>query len=127
MDTCIVIYLVESNEELGTRYLRRLTDPDATVCVSGLVRMECLVGPLRSGNAELKLRYDEFFELVETLPIAVDAFESAAEIRAAEHLTLPDALHLAVAESHACDEFWTTDRHFKKFQGRKSIQVCLIE
>ena len=41
-------------------------------------------------------------------------FELAATLRARHDLKTPDALHLAAAIHHGCDELWTNDHRFDR-------------
>lgn len=84
-----------------------LETPQPVICVSPLVLMECLVGPLRSGDFGLRDEYREFFAMQAWLGLADEVFELAAELRARYNLKTPDAIHLAAAIHHGCDEFWT--------------------
>ena len=104
----------------------RLTQTPRTLCVSGLVRLECIAGPLRSGDVELLHRYRRIFAEFQVVPIIELAFDLAAEIRAASGLRLPDALHLAIAETNACDEVWTADADFGRAAGAVTTHIRRI-
>jgi uncharacterized protein len=63
LDTNIVIYAVENPPTFGARATARLGALRAagdSFMVSNLIRMECLVGPLRSGNAALEAQFRAF-------------------------------------------------------------------
>lgn len=110
LDTCIVIYFVEKHPVYASKIERLITDlgGDDTLCFSPLIRLECFVMPLRTKDAELKGHYESFFEAQEILEITAERFEEAAQLRADfNSLKTPDALHLATALHHDCDEFWT--------------------
>ena len=77
--------------------------------VSDLVRLECRVVPLRNGDAELLRRVVEAFAAAEFARLTRSVFDRAAELRARHRIKTPDALHLAAALEHGCDEFWTND------------------
>ncbi len=110
LDSCIVIYAVEDDGARGMRVRERLAaSGDEIVAVSGLVTMECLVGPLRAGDLGLRDHYERALRNFERLPVGEAQFIRAAELRAQHGLGTPDALHLAIAQSHGCDELWTND------------------
>lgn len=110
LDSCIVIYAVEDDGSRGAAVRQRLADADSSiVAVSGLVTMECLVGPLRAGDLALRDHYERALANFERLPVGEAQFIRAAELRARHGLRTPDALHLAVAQSQGCDELWTND------------------
>ena len=83
--------------------------PSDAFAVSPLVKLECLVKPLRTDGMGLQRRYEtglgEFVQLA--LPEAV--FLNAARLRARFNLKTPDALHLACAQLHGCAALWTND------------------
>jgi uncharacterized protein len=111
LDSCIAIYLVEEHQAFAAKTETLLENrPDAVLFISDLTVMECLVGPFRSGNRPLEEKFNAWFGAVTVLPITNIAFLEAARLRA-NHPTLktPDALHLATALHHSCDEFWTND------------------
>lgn len=110
LDSCLVIYLVEEHVRWGET-VAGLLDEKASrgFAVSPLVKCECLVGPIRSGNATLHREYRELFDEFTLLPMPEIVFLRAAELRAHSRIKLPDALHLACAEYDRCDELWTND------------------
>lgn len=82
---------------------------DAEFCISDLVRLECLVHPIRKQNAELRQLYESQFQLLSCLPLDSSVYDLAAEIRAENRLRVPDALHAAAAIRNGCDALWTND------------------
>lgn len=126
LDSCVVIRLLESVTEQADAISQALTETPKTLCASGLVRAECLVGPLKSGNALMADRYRVFFGRFELFSFTEITFDLAAKIRAKHGLLLPDALHLAIAEVNACDEFWTADAHFDRIADHVGVQVRRI-
>ena len=112
LDACIVIYFVENHPVYATKIEGLINDLDVndTLCCSPLVRMECLVMPLRTKDGTLRNQYESFFGAQEMLEISVGRFDEAAQLRADfNSLKTPDALHLATALHHDCDGFWTND------------------
>jgi uncharacterized protein len=95
LDSCICIYAIEQT----SRYHQ----------VSHLVMAECLVKPLRLGDSFSVGRFEDFFEEMTNLELTEPVFRQAAQIRAASNLKMPDAIHLACAQFHSCDEIWTND------------------
>ncbi|QQS34365.1 MAG: type II toxin-antitoxin system VapC family toxin [Acidobacteriota bacterium] len=72
--------------------------------------MECLVGPLRTGNHRLEDKFKRWFHGISVLPVTNIVFTEAAILRANNpNLKTPDAIHLASAIQNGCDEFWTND------------------
>ena len=112
LDACIVIYFVEKHPIYAGRIedLINNLDVDDYLCYSPLIRMECMVMPLRTNDTTLQNHYESFFKGQEMLEITVKCFDEAAQLRA-DFVTLktPDALHLATALHHDCDQFWTND------------------
>ena len=111
LDSCLAIYLVEENPTFAPRLESALAaNPSASFCISPLTEMECLVMPLRQQNELLITKFKNWFKTVEILSLQSNVFHVAARLRADfSSLKTPDALHLAVAMHHKCDEFWTND------------------
>jgi uncharacterized protein len=116
LDTCIVIYFIEKHP-IHSLKIESLIEKsvDTTFCFSPLIRMETLVMPFRTRDIQLQRLYELFFDSQSLLPITVEAFDNAAQLRADfPSLKTPDAIHLATAIHHRCDEFWTNDNHLDK-------------
>jgi len=116
LDANCVIYLIEKNSHWGPKVVARLaaaTTAGDTLAVCDLARAECLIGPLRSGDAAVLADYQRFFAsaTVKMLPLTAMVCERAAEVRVASamKIKLPDALHLAAAIVHGCGLFLTND------------------
>ena len=112
LDTNIVIYLIERPAVWGPKvvaYLAPLIVQGWRIAVSDLVRMECRVGPIRTGDAARLARFDTFFNAgqVVILPLDGRACDQAARIRAMHRFSTPDALNLAASAEAGCDLFVT--------------------
>lgn len=96
--------------------LQRATDAGGQVVASDLTRLECRVRPLRTGDAALMARYDQFFSSGEVTlaPVSREAWDLAADVRAKHGLKVPDALHVACAVTLGCDLLLTADRRLAR-------------
>ena len=115
LDSCLVIYLTERHVRWGHRIsdaLLRASGVD--FAISPLVKCECLVGPIKRGDLVLQQSYSELFSQFVALDMPEAAYLQAAELRARFGLKTPDALHLACAQHHRCDELWTNDERLSR-------------
>lgn len=124
LDTNIVIYMVEQNSTFGPPVAVRLATAQAvgdSLMISDLTRMECLVGPLRSGNTALENQFHFFFAAanLQVVPIAPAVCDRAARIRATYRFKPMDALQLAAAVEHGADLFLTNDFRLNSFTDVK--------
>jgi predicted nucleic acid-binding protein len=126
LDTCLVIYRVEGAEPFSQAVAAAIRSaPAAVFCISDLVRLECLVGPIRSGNDALRHVYEAQFKVLPRVPLTSAVYDLAAELRAHTNLKVPDALHAAAAIMHGCDELWTNDGRFRALAPRIEVRVLL--
>ncbi len=121
LDTNIVIYAVENPPVFGARATARLTAlraSGAIFMVSDLTRMECLVLPLRTGDA-LEARFRSFFSStgIQVVGITAAVCDLAAQIRAATRFKPMDSLQLAAAVEHKANVFLTADARLSSFTG----------
>jgi predicted nucleic acid-binding protein len=120
LDTAPVIYYVELHPVWGPKAAARLAALQAAgevLAVSDLVRMECLVKPLRVGDAALVSDFATFFTApgVVVLPLTAAVADRAALIRATHNFKPLDSLHLATAVVHGCTGFLTNDLRLNRF------------
>jgi uncharacterized protein len=110
LDSCIVIYAVEDTGQRGDLVRQRLAEAgDAVLAITSLVTLECLVGPLRDENLALHDHFVNALKQFRKLPLDEEHYVRAAELRARYNIKTPDALHLAAAQLHGCDQLWTND------------------
>ncbi|MCH9828437.1 MAG: type II toxin-antitoxin system VapC family toxin [Gammaproteobacteria bacterium] len=110
LDACLLIYLVEAHPDFGPRVRAAMEQiVDANFAISPLVKMECLVAPLKRGDPVLQRNYESLFLRFRSLSVPETVFLQAASLRARFGLKSPDALHLACAQHHGCDALWTHD------------------
>lgn len=117
LDTCLVIYLTEQAPGRSDRLLAAMAGASVAFATSPLVRMECLVGPLRAGNKPLENEYRRVLASFHALGIDEAQFDAAADLRARHRLKPIDALHLACAAHHRCSALWTNDNRFSDAGG----------
>lgn len=110
LDACLVIYAFEQHPQHGDRLFALLDSrPARGFAISSLVKLECLVQPIRSGNVVLQQHYERHLQRFTLLPLNDEVFVQAAQLRARFGVKTPDALHLACAQLHACEALWTND------------------
>ena len=118
LDSCVLIYALDGAEQLRRHTLQRLEGyADSDWVISDLVRMECLVGPLRTADQIRLLAFRSFFSNCSVVPLHSVVMERAAELRAATRLQTADAIHLAAALHWGCDALLTNDRAFQLSQA----------
>jgi len=119
LDTSPVVYFVEENERylhMVDRVFERIDAGTLPAATSAITLVECLVMPIRRGQAGLQ---DDFIELMTAnpnlrfLPIDQDIAQRAAQLRARYRVALGDALQLGAALSAGCDAFLTNDIRLK--------------
>jgi len=120
LDTNVVIYLIEQPPVWGPKATARvaaLIGGGERLALSDLVRMECQVGPLKSGDSLLLARFATFFASpdVRILPVSAAVCDRAAVIRAGHGFKPLDSLHLAAAVEHGCTLFLTNDTRLSAF------------
>jgi predicted nucleic acid-binding protein len=120
LDANPIIYHVEQPSTWGPKATAQITAFIAAgqpLAVTDLIRMECLVGPLKSRDANLLNDFRTFFNSpdVRVLAITAAVAERAALIRATHAFKPLDALHLAAAVEHGCTRFFTNDSGLKSF------------
>lgn len=122
LDANIVIYFIERNPVWEPKVSARIAEYRAgshEIAVSDVARLECLVGPFKSGNAADLASYAAFFDSPSPrmLFVTVPVWESAARIRADYGFSALDSIHLATAVEHGCDRFLSNDAQLKRFPG----------
>ncbi|MDP1527441.1 MAG: type II toxin-antitoxin system VapC family toxin [Rhodocyclaceae bacterium] len=110
LDACLLIYAAERDPVFGQRILAALaSEPDARFAISPLVKLECLVKPIRDGDVVLQQYYEAMLGQLVLLDLPESVYLQAAHMRGRFSLKTPDALHLACAQHHRCDALWTND------------------
>ncbi len=81
--------------------------------------MECRVKPLCERQTSLLKAFDEYFNDVIGLVMALtpEVIDKATELRAEYNFKTPDSIHLAAAIIGKCDVFLTNDYRLKKCQA----------
>jgi predicted nucleic acid-binding protein len=114
LDSCLVIYLAEdrSRQERIARAMQQETE--ASFALSPLVKLECLISPLKHGDLSLERFYLDMFDRFITLEMSETVYLQGARLRARFGLRAPDALHLACALHHRCESLWTNDNRLER-------------
>ena len=115
LDACLLIYLIEEHAAWGEQVAQAIQSAvERRFVISPLVKCECLVGPIKRGDPLLQQDYAEFFRRLPCLEMPEAVYLGAAELRARFGLRTPDALHLACAQYHRCEAFWTNDNRLTR-------------
>lgn len=128
LDTNLLIYAVEGVPEFATRVMHRmeqeiLRSGGYRFAISPLVKMECLVKPVRDADLRTQGWFEAFFSKLETLDMPETVYRAAAALRASHGLRTPDALHLACALHHGCSALWTHDARLAQASQGLAVDV----
>jgi len=129
VDTNLFIYAVEQVMPFAPQVqpLLEAADQRAITLVTSLLTLaETLVMPFRREDEVLISAYRDLFTMpppgLAVVPLGAAILEQAARLRAlSSGLYLPDAIHLATAESERCDLFVTNDSRLKAAPDIKVI------
>lgn len=127
LDACFLIYLVEDAGVQSQAARMLLQDfEDHVLCISPLVRLEVLTGPSSDGNTDLVKRYERLIAVLWWLPMADSVYDAALGLRSQIGLKTPDALHLATAQQHGCEELWTSDGRLSRAGREQGLTVRTV-
>ncbi len=129
LDSNIVIALVEATAEIKVGVAARLEElggREGRCVVSDLVRLECRVKPIATGDTALLVEYDGYFASRDVSVVALlrPACDRATHIRARYGFGALDALHLAAAvEAGMRCVRGPADRDLAKFSDTRAVLV----
>ena len=110
LDACLLTYAIEEHPLWADKVRAALeSESDARFAISPLVKLECLVKPLKTGDIALQRRYEAGLNELLPLPMPETIFLQAAMLRACFGLKTPDTLHLAAAQHHGCTALLTNN------------------
>ena len=124
LDTSIMIHAVETEALEGDLIRERLAqEAEHEFAYSPLVRLECMVLPIRNHDSALRDRYEAAMARLQDLPITDETFRVATGLRAQFNLKTPDAIHLATARIHRCVSLWTKDNRLATASQGLAINI----
>jgi predicted nucleic acid-binding protein len=120
VDTAPIIYIFEGRNEFAERF-RPVFDAQRAgavrLAVTTVTLAEVMTGPLRVGDEGLAKRYRSVLETWQVVPLDSNIAESAARLRAAYRLKLPDAVQAASAIAINANALVTHDRDFSRLMS----------
>jgi predicted nucleic acid-binding protein len=133
LDTAPVIYYVQGVAPFFPqvdRVFHQIESGSVMANTSPVTLGECLVYPLRLGDAALQQNFVDLLtnsEGISLIDIDMEVGQHAAEIRVRYGLKLPDAMQVASAIASGCDAFLTNDAQLKRITEVKIIVVSELE
>ena len=115
----LFVYLIEANPDHGPRpkeIRAKMRERGDSLCTSVLTVGEILTGYYKRGERKTASEIREMLQppTVELLPLTVEVADRYARIRAQQHVTSPDAIHLATAAVARANLFLTNDLKLPK-------------
>ena len=122
LDTAPIIYSVEKHADYWQILIplwNALKANQIEVFTSQLTLLETLVQPIRRNNQTLVSAYESLLTKtdIKLESINLDVLRRAADLRAANNLKTPDAIHAATAIASNCAFFVTNDDGFKRLSN----------
>lgn len=117
IDSAPIIYVLEGRAKLADRFRPLFAAHEEgrfRFAVTTITVAEVLTGPLQAGDEELAQRYRAVLESWQIVDLNVQIAETAARLRAALKLKLPDAVQAASAVAINADALVTHDRDFSR-------------
>jgi predicted nucleic acid-binding protein len=124
VDTPPIIYFLEEHQRYAARFeplFEAQRNGQLRFAITTITIAEVLTGPLQAGEEALARRYRGILESWKVLDLTVDIAESAARLRAALGLKLPDAVQAASALAINADGLVTHDRDFSRVKSLRVI------
>ena len=124
VDSAPLIYFLEDHAEFAPRFqgLFELYEHEQVrVAISVISVSEVLAGPIKHGLDVVAKRYEKSLGGFEVIPVSIEIAISAARLRAAAGLRLPDALVAATALEIGATALVTHDRDFSGLKGLRVL------
>lgn len=125
LDSAPIIYFLESHPQYASRFaplFERHAAGEFRFAITTITVAEVLTGPLQAGDEALARRYRAVLESWRCIDVDVDIAESAARLRAALRLKLPDAIQAASALAVNAAALVTHDRDFSRVKPLRIIR-----
>ena len=130
LDTNIFIYLLEGFQQyhlLMDEFINGLENRKFSCFTSELTLTELLVPAFKKENSHIIYEYKKILndpELVTLVSTTQDIYIHSASNRANFNLKLPDAIHVATAQSIDADIFLTND---KKIRTPNNMEIIILD
>jgi predicted nucleic acid-binding protein len=124
VDSAPLIYLLDDHPEFAPAFeglFELHAQGVVQVAISAIVVAEVLAGPFRHGQDVLAKRYEKALGGFDVVPVTQEIAITAARLRAASGLRLPDALQAATALEAGAVALVTHDRDFSRLAGLRVI------
>ena len=124
VDTAPIVCLLDGHPTLAARFLPIFERParsELALAVTTVTIAEVLAGPISAGDETLVRRYRRTLESWQVVDLTGDIAESAARLRIALQLKLPDAIQAASALAIGADALVTHDRDFARLSGLRVL------
>jgi predicted nucleic acid-binding protein len=125
VDSAPLIYLLDGHPGFAPRF-EGLFELHALgtlhIAISTITVAEVLGGPLAHGQDVLAKRYEKALASFDIVPVSTEIAVTAARLRAATRLRLPDALQAATALEVGAIALVTHDRDFSRLSGLRIIE-----
>jgi len=122
LDANIIIYAYEAAEPIGSSIRSRIWHDcirdGGELVTSMFSRLECRVGPLRTGNQIWLAEYENFFAGggVEIFEVSRAVIDLATDLRVRYGFRAPNAIHVASAVESRADIFLTAYNQLRRCQ-----------
>jgi predicted nucleic acid-binding protein len=133
LDSNAVIEILDGTIERGERqvgFLEGIASGRCFAATSELTLAECLIRPIRDGNAPHMRLYEEFLDeqlSAPLVPVTRKVLLLAASIRAGSKAKLPDCIHSASAVALECDIVVSADKSLPVAQGMRRMTLNEID
>jgi len=129
-DACVFISWLENKRSANDEILHlveKVESGKAGILVSTLIRLEVLPNkrPLEADQ-----KFSDFLrrkDQVEEVAVDGTVIEAAKEIRVKTNMSTPDAIHIATANVHGAQIFYTYDEKLRNLNGASEIrglEIC---
>lgn len=128
-DACVFISWLENKQDTNDEILHlveKVESGKAGILVSTLIRLEVLPNK-RPLEADQKFR--DFLrrkDQVEEVAVDFTVIEAAKEVRVKTNISTPDAIHIATANVHGAQTFYTYDEKLHNLNGASEIKGLVI-
>ena len=124
IDTAPIVYILERHPRFAIRFeslFERHARGEVSFAVTTIGIAEVLSGPIAGRDEILTRRYRTLLETWQVVDLTTDIAESAARLRTAYRLRLPDAIQAASAIGIGASALVTHDRDLSKLSGLRVL------